>query len=61
MSRTKRNVPDVHKEMAEVFKRKSGPQIRPVSRTKEREEWEKEWKTEMGVENETSNQMCESY
>ena len=46
MSRTKRKVVDTHKEMAEVFKRKSGPQIRPVSRTKERERWEKEWAKE---------------
>lgn len=40
------------KEMGEIFKRKSGPQIRPISRTKEREQWIKEWREE---ENETSD------
>jgi hypothetical protein len=44
-----RKMPDVHKEMAEVFKRKSGPQIRPVSRTKEEQVWKKEWEKELEV------------
>jgi len=46
MSRTRKKLPDVHKEMAEVFKRKSGPQIRPSSRTKEEQRWKKEWEEE---------------
>jgi hypothetical protein len=45
MSRTKRHILKVNttKEMAEVFKRKSGPQIRPTSRMKERQRWEHEF------------------
>lgn len=43
MSKTYKNLPKATKEMWEVFKRKSGPQIRPTSRSKEREQWMKEW------------------
>ena len=45
MSRTKKHISKVctTKEMAEVFKRKSGPQIRPTSRMKERQMWEHEF------------------
>lgn len=55
MSRTRRKIPDVHKEMAVVFKRKSGPQIRPISRQKEREEWKREWRD---TTDEVSNAAC---
>jgi hypothetical protein len=48
MSRTKKHISKVctTKEMAEVFKRKSGPQIRPTSRMKERQRWEHEFMDE---------------
>jgi len=48
MSRTKKHISKASttKEMAEVFKRKSGPQIRPTSRMKERQRWEHEFMDE---------------
>ena len=38
------------KEMAEVFKRKSGPHIRPFSRIREEQEWKREWEREARYE-----------
>lgn len=46
MSKTYTCKPKTTKEMWEVFKRKSGPQIRPKSRTAEKMQWLKEWEEE---------------
>ncbi len=47
MSRTRRNVPKTTKQMAEVFKRKSGAIIKLTTRKKLKEAWKREWEREV--------------
>jgi cytochrome c1 len=50
MSKTKRKFPDVHYEMVEIFKRKSGPHIKKISRQKEKQNWKREFDIEVEQE-----------
>lgn len=47
MSRTRKHMPKTVMQMAEVFRRKSGPHGKLRVRKKEKTMWKREWEKEM--------------